>query len=153
SWAGQQPSMMKPADLLRSQHRSFGDVVANESIVAPRWRPIVRPFELLEFSRVDACLAAGHRSGLQSLGHEPCNGERNALDVTARIDHDASLRLLICDFQKSGADTIVELTWQAFIASLHATARLGTGQSRFDRHVQDQRQVGTKVPDGDLVKP
>ena len=49
---GQQPGVMQPAALLCRQHRLFGLLMADQTVVAPRRRPVVGPFELLEFGRI-----------------------------------------------------------------------------------------------------
>src|SRR6185369_14252851 len=43
---GQQPGVMQTAGTLGGQHRLFSEFMPDQPVVAPGWRPGMRPFEL-----------------------------------------------------------------------------------------------------------
>ena len=56
----QQPGMVQAAALMGGEHGLFRRLVAQQAVAAPRRRPVVRPFELLELARIRARLAPRH---------------------------------------------------------------------------------------------
>jgi hypothetical protein len=104
---GQQPGVVQLAYLLRRQQRALGGLVPDQPVVAPRRRPVVRPFELSSSDgRRSAwpvpwfrCPAARRRGALPP---------GDVVDVLRGIDDRAAAGLGPGDLEETPAHALVE---------------------------------------------
>jgi len=78
---------------------SFNTLMAQQPLAAPRRRPVIGPFELLQLAGVDARLAPRHPSGSQPVPHRIGDRAGDRIDRSCSIDHDAALGLPCGDFE------------------------------------------------------
>ena len=117
-----QPGMVQPAALVGREHGLLGRLVAQQPLAAPRRRPVVGPFELLELAGIDARLAPRHPSGSQPILRRIGDRAGDRIDRSCSIDHDAALGLPRGDFEESGAHPGMEVVRQALVARLRRRA-------------------------------
>ena len=104
--------MMESPALLCRQHRALGLLVSDQSVVAPRRRPAIGPFELLQLGRIGGRLGARQVSGPQTRGERIGDGAGDVVYAGGGVDHDAALRIGGGNFEKAGAHALVEIDRQ-----------------------------------------